>query len=73
MIDFTENIDSLETMVWNFILNPDNESTELRPKNHASLSREELIGLIAPKYFNGENRQESFKYALKFYRLTADL
>jgi replicative DNA helicase len=68
MIDFTENIDSLETMVWNFILNPDNESTELRPKNHASLSREELISLIAPKYFNGENRQESFKYALKFYR-----
>ena len=38
MVDFTENIESLESMVWNFILNPDNELTELRPKNHESLS-----------------------------------
>jgi hypothetical protein len=27
MIDFTENIDSLEKMVWNFILNEENENS----------------------------------------------
>jgi replicative DNA helicase len=68
MVDFTENIESLESMVWNFILNPDNELTELRPKNHESLSREELIVLVLPKYFNDDNRQEAFKFALKFFK-----
>ena len=68
MIDFTENIDSLELMVWNFILNPDNDMTELRPKNHESLPREELITMVLPKYFNDESRQETYKYALKFFK-----
>ena len=68
MIDFTENIDSLELMVWNFILNPDNDMTELRPKNHESLPREELITMVLPKYYNDEIRQETYKYALKFFK-----
>lgn len=68
MIDFTENIDSLETMVWNFILSSDNDMNELKPKNHASLSREELITMTLPKYFNDERRLETFKYALKFFK-----
>lgn len=68
MIDFSENIDSLETMVWNFILNPDNDTNELKPKNHASLSREELVTLVQPKYFNNERRLETYKYALKFFK-----
>jgi replicative DNA helicase len=68
MIDFTENIDSLEKMVWNFILNEENENSELRPKSHDSLRREELVTMIKPSYFNEENRQESFKIALKFFK-----
>lgn len=68
MIDFKENIDSLEKMVWNFVLNPDNEFNELKPKSHDSLSRQELITLFKPGYFNEEARQESFKWALKFFR-----
>ena len=32
MIDFTENIESLEKMVWNFIFNEDNDQNELKPK-----------------------------------------
>lgn len=68
MIDFTENIDSLEMMVWNFVLNPDNDMSELKPKNHASLTREELITMILPKYFNSELRNEVYKYAVKFYK-----
>jgi len=68
MIDFTENIDSLEKMVWNFILNEDNESNELKPKNHDSLRREELIVMVRPSYFNEESRNESYKLALKFFR-----
>ena len=68
MIDFTENIDSLEKMVWNFILHTDNDNNELKPKSHDSLRREELITMIKPSYFNEENRQESFKLALKFFR-----
>jgi replicative DNA helicase len=68
MIDFTENIDSLEKMVWNFILHTDNDNNELKPKSHDSLRREELITMVKPSYFNEENRQESFKLALKFFR-----
>ena len=68
MIDFTENIDSLEKMVWNFILNEDNSQNELRPKSHDSLRREELITMLKPSYFNEDARQESFKTALKFFK-----
>lgn len=68
MIDFTENIDSLEKMVWNFILNEDNHANELRPVSHDSLRIEELIPMVKPTYFNEEIRQESFKLALKFFR-----
>lgn len=68
MVDFTENIDSLETMVWNFVLNSDNDMNELKPKNHSSLSREELMTTIFPNYFNDERRSEVYKYALKFFR-----
>ena len=68
MIDFTENIDSLEKMVWNFILNEDNDQGELKPKNHDSLRREELVSMIKPSYFNEDCRQESFKLAIKFFK-----
>ena len=68
MIDFTENIDSLEKMVWNFILNEDNDNNELKPKSHDSLRREELITMIKPTYFNEDGRMEAFKLALKFFR-----
>ena len=68
MIDFTENIDSLELMVWNFVLNPNNDSSELRPSNHDSLRREEIITMIKPNYFNDDDRLESYKAALKFFR-----
>ena len=68
MIDFAENIESLEKMVWNFILNEDNESSELKPKNHDSLRREELITMIKPSYFNEDLRHESYRVALKFFK-----
>ncbi len=68
MVDFAENIESLEKMVWNFILNPDNEDTELRPSNHDSLRREEIITLINPSYFNDETQHDSYKLALKFFK-----
>ncbi len=68
MIDFTENIDSLEKMVWNFLLNEDNELNDLKPKNHDSLRREELIVMMKPNYFNEDARHESFKLALKFFK-----
>jgi replicative DNA helicase len=68
MIDFTENIDSLEKMVWNFILNEDNDNNELKPKSHDSLRREELITMLKPTYFNEDGRMEAFKLALKFFR-----
>jgi replicative DNA helicase len=68
MIDFTENIDSLEKMVWNFVLNEDNDNNELKPKSHDSLRREELMVMIKASYFNEDSRQESYKIALKFFR-----
>ena len=68
MIDFTENIDSLEKMVWNFILNSENDINDLRPSNHESLRKEELITMMKPSYFNDDDRQESFKTAVKFFK-----
>jgi replicative DNA helicase len=68
MIDFSENIESLEKMVWNFILNEDNENSELKPKNSDALLPAELIILIKPSYFNEDNRCESYKQALKFFK-----
>jgi replicative DNA helicase len=68
MIDFTENIDSLELMVWNFILNPNNDSSEIRPSNHDSLRKEEIITMVKPNYFNNEDRLEAYKAALKFFK-----
>lgn len=68
VIDFTENIESLETMVWNFVLSSDNDKNELKPQNHSSLSREDLITMILPNYFNNERRMEVYKYALMFFK-----
>jgi replicative DNA helicase len=68
MIDFAENIESLEKMVWNFILNDENSDSELKPKEHDSLRREELIVMVKPSYFNEVNRQDTYKVALKFFR-----
>ena len=68
MIDFTENINSLESMVWNFILNSENDINDIRPRNHSSLPKEDIVPLIQPKYFTDETRQETYKYALKFFK-----
>lgn len=68
MIDFAENLESLEKMVWNFILNPENENSDLRPSGDDSLSREELITQINPEFFGDDNFHDSYKLALKFFR-----
>jgi replicative DNA helicase len=68
MIDFTQNIDSLEAMVWNFIMTDDLETSDLKPKNHDSLRREELINMLYPKYFNNDIRQDTYKVATKFFK-----
>jgi len=68
MIDFTENIDSLELMVCNIVMNPNHDASVLRPSNHDSLRREEIITMIKPSYFNDDDRLESYKAALKFFR-----
>ena len=68
MIDFTENIDSLEKMVWNFVLNTRNDVNDIKPSSHDSLRKEELMPMLRPSYFNDDIRQESFKAALKFIK-----
>lgn len=67
MIDFG-NLEVLEKMVWNFILNDEINTNELRPTNGNYLSKEELINIISPKYFNDDNYKETFKLAYKFYK-----
>jgi len=68
MIDFIENIESLEKMVWNFILSDDSKYSELRPSGHDSLLREELILMIKPSYFNTEIHQNTYSTAYKFFK-----
>ena len=69
MIDFTENIDLLEKMVWNFVLNEANEEDWLKPVgDNEFMDRNDLITHIKSKNFHNEDLAESWSAASKFYR-----
>jgi len=69
MIDFIENIELLEKMVWNFVLNPSADEDLLKPSNSDEyLDKKDLISKIKSKYFSNEDLQITWKYATLYYK-----
>tara|TARA_R110000868_G_scaffold75697_4_gene218308 strand:+ start:1901 stop:3406 length:1506 start_codon:yes stop_codon:yes gene_type:complete len=69
MIDFTENIELLEKMVWNFVLNPDSEDELLKPSNSEEyLDKTELITKIKSKYFSNDDLENAWRHASIFFK-----
>jgi len=68
MIDFIENIELLEKMVWNFVLNPNADEDLLKPSNSEEyLDKKDLISKIKSKFFTNEDLQVTWKYATLYY------
>lgn len=68
MIDFIENIELLEKMVWNFVLNPNADEDLLKPSNSEEyLDKKDLISKIKSKFFTNEDLQITWKYATLYY------
>lgn len=68
VVDFIENIELLEKMVWNFVLNPNADDDLLKPSNSEEyLDKNDLIKKIKSKFFNNEDLQVTWKYATQYY------
>jgi replicative DNA helicase len=68
VVDFIENIELLEKMVWNFVLNPNSDDDLLKPSNTEEyLDKNDLIKRIKAKFFNNEDLQITWKYATLYY------
>lgn len=68
VVDFIENIELLEKMVWNFVLNPNADDDLLKPSNSEEyLDKNDLIKKIKAKFFNNEDLQVTWKYATQYY------
>ena len=46
MIDFKENIELLERIIFNFVLTEDDNDTVIKPKNYDSLDKREIIPIL---------------------------
>ena len=68
MIDFIENIELLEKMVWNFVLNPNADDDLLKPSNSDEyLDKVDLMKRIKAKYFTNDDLQVTWKYATIYF------
>jgi hypothetical protein len=67
MIDFKENIELLEKIIFNFILAPDDNDVIIKPKNYDSLDKREIIPMVKAHYFNDDTLQRLYREAKKFF------
>jgi replicative DNA helicase len=67
VIDFKENIDLLEKLIFNFVLTEDDNDVIIKPKNYDSLDKHEVIPLIKAHYFNDNDLQRVYRAAKKFF------
>jgi replicative DNA helicase len=67
MIDFKENIELLEKLIFNFILTDDDNEVIIKPKNYESLDKREILPLVKSHYFIDENLQRVYRQVKKFY------
>lgn len=67
VIDFKENIELLERLIFNFIITPDDNEIVIRPVNSDELDKREVIATIKPHYFNDDTIQRVYREIKKFY------
>ena len=67
IIDFKENIEVLEKLIFNFILTEEDNDTVIKPKNYDSLDQKEIIPLIKATYFNDDTIQRVYRECKKFF------
>ena len=67
MIDFKENIELLEKIIFNFILTEEDNEVVIKPKNYDSIDMREIIPMVKPHYFNDDNLQRLYREAKKFF------
>jgi len=67
MIDFKENIELLEKIIFNFVLTEDDDDVVIKPKNYDSLDKREVIPMIKAHYFNDDTLQRLYREAKKFF------
>lgn len=67
MIDFKENIELLEKIIFNFVLTEDDNDIIIKPKNYDSMDKREVIPLIKAHYFNDDTLQRVYRIAKKFF------
>ena len=67
MIDFKENIELLEKIIFNFALTEDDNDRVIRPKNYDGVEKREIIPAIKAHYFNDDMLQRVYREAKKFF------
>lgn len=67
MIDFKENIELLEKIIFNFVLSEDDNDVIIKPKNYECLDKREVIPLIKAHYFVDDTLQRVYRIAKKFF------
>jgi replicative DNA helicase len=66
-IDFKENIEILERIIFNFILTDDDGDVVIKPKNYDSMDKREILPLVKAHYFNDDTLQRVYRVAKKFF------
>ena len=67
VIDFKENIELLEKLIFNFVLTEDDNDVIIKPKNYDALDKREVIPLIKAHYFNDDTLQKVYRVAKKSF------
>ena len=66
-IDFKENIELLEKIIFNFVLTEDDGDVVIKPKNYDSMDKREILPLVKAHYFNDDTLQRVYRVAKKFF------
>lgn len=61
MLDFKENIDLLEKLIFNFIITEDGDGRIYRPDHADVLDKREIISLIKPNYWTDDTISKIYK------------
>jgi KaiC/GvpD/RAD55 family RecA-like ATPase len=67
VIDFKENIELLEKLIFNFVLMPDDNEVVIKPKNSEAIDKREVIAAVKPHYFNDDILQKVYREVKKFF------
>jgi len=67
VIDFKENIELLERLIFNFVISPDDNDIVVRPVNSDELDKREVLLAIKSHYFNDNTIQHLYREIKKFF------